>query len=1556
MGSRTLAALAGMALFLISFSSWAGDEVCLENGGTKSCARPSEDWTAAVCVEQMSHFAIDSAMCRLLGGVYQGGNSNPACIGGEPFITKETAAELADEYFAERYSCPYTSKSDTGWGASLPASYFCYAGPSTYRYGQLKEEFRKFTFSGKARNFDGTCSLDTTVSLITTNVRDVMCAPGAVSLYGANNTWLDCFNEHDKTCPINNPVMPGDGMHVKSEVDFQAPGSPLRFVRTFAPANGSVPRVSTASSPMTVGKYWYFNYGMRVDKVVNSDYVAAIATRDDGSRVYFDPSGNPLQRSDGEFIRYEELPDGSMVITQGADTERYTSDGKLGRIDYASGQYVQLTYDDPNRRIDAQDQNGRTLSIHYWRARVPSHIVMPDGGTITYGYDSVKRTLNKVKFADGASRTFNTTFTGNGRFDVYDELGVLYSTHLYTHQTLGARISSSNLASGLSGGQVGRQIYTYTQGSNGASSLAVTGPLGQAVTRNYQTKGNTKKLVSQTQLCATCGGSTASKTYDANGYVDVETDFKGSTTDYTIDSAGRELSRIEAANDTTGQKRTIETDWHATLKLPLERRTRDATGLLKARTVWTYNARGQVLTLSAVDTLTGAQRTQSYAYCEASDVLANTCPLVGLLLSADGPLAGTVDRSTYHYYAADDASCATTPTTCPHRKGDLWKVTNALGQTMETLRYDGAGRTLSVKDPNGVVTDQEYHARGWRTATKVRGADDNVETDDVISRVEYWPTGLVKRVTQPDGSYTQFTYDQAHRLTDVTDAAGNYIHYVQDFAGNRISEQTKDSGGNLKRSLSRVFNQRSQLLTQADAQANPTDFTYDANGNTKTITDALDRVTDQSYDPLNRLARTLQDMGGIAAETRFAYDALDNLVKVTDPKGLDTTYSYNSLGDLTQLSSPDTGVTTYTYDAAGNRSTQTDARNVTSVYAYDGLGRITGVSYPTTSLNVGYVHDLTQGVCATGETYSVGRLTRMNDASGNTQYCYNRFGYLARKVQTTNGIAFTVRYLWNAAGQMLGMVYPDGSEVDYSRNALGQLVGIGITRPGQAREVLLNQVTYLPFGPTSGWIYGDGRVMTRSYDQNYRPTAILDASPGGLSLGFGYDAVGNLTKLGTAMGISTPDMVYGYDALDRLTRTADGPTNVAIDSYSYDKTGNRLSHATAAGTALYAYSPTSHRLESVEGVTRTFDSAGNTLAIGSRTFVYSAANRMSEVRNEGNVVMSYAYNGRGEQVLRQSGGENFITIYDELGHWLGDYSQLGTPVQQVVWNDNFPIGLLANGGRLHYVEPDHLGTPRVVIESARDIAVWTWDIHGEVFGESSPKEDQDGDLLPLVFNLRFPGQRYDAAAGLNSNYFRNYEPGSGRYMESDSMGMAAGVNTYSYASSTPFVLVDPYGMSGTCPASPSYKPSFWNDGGHIQGTNNCYSYAADRPENPASQLPRPFPYLPQPGEWSGRPFESLTCRSIIRAAVSDGMTKPDSKGNCPSCTHKVYLVVAPEVDYHWYRQDGDGTWSHKPGLMPVSNLDASGKVITNPAAANSNYAPNGPNYSKKCGVLCALNR
>ena len=435
--------------------------------------------------------------------------------------------------------------------------------------------------------------------------------------------------------------------------------------------------------------------------------------------------------------------------------------------------------------------------------------------------------------------------------------------------------------------------------------------------------------------------------------------------------------------------------------------------------------------------------------------------------------------------------------------------------------------------------------------------------------------------------------------------------------------------------------------------------------------------------------------------------------------------------------------------------------------------------------------------CASGETYAVGRLTRMQDGSGITDYCYDRFGDLVHKVQTTNGKVFVLRYAYTKAGQLSRLTYPDGAAVDYVRNAQGQTTEVGVTPAGGTRQVLLGNATYYPFGPVASWSYGNGRPMQRVLDQDYRPLAVSDTRSDGLSTGFAFDAAGNLSAL-TAAGNTAPVVSLDYDALGRLTAFKDGPTGTVIDGYSYDATGNRLSAKVNTATQNYTYPTANHRLSAVAGTARTYDAIGNTLSIGgtAQEFVYDANGRMGQAKRAGAVVMNYQYNGRGEQVRKFLGTAGTYTLYDETGHWLGDYDSTGQALQQAIWLDDLPVGVLASNS-LHYLQPDHLGTPRAVIDPVRDVAIWTWDLKGEAFGNTPPNQDPDNDGTAFVFDMRFPGQRYDAATGLNQNYFRDYDPSTGRYAQSDPIGLEGGASSYAYTSSNPIDAIDPMGLQSS---------------------------------------------------------------------------------------------------------------------------------------------------------------
>ncbi|BCB27724.1 hypothetical protein SKTS_26100 [Sulfurimicrobium lacus] len=116
------------------------------------------------------------------------------------------------------------------------------------------------------------------------------------------------------------------------------------------------------------------------------------------------------------------------------------------------------------------------------------------------------------------------------------------------------------------------------------------------------------------------------------------------------------------------------------------------------------------------------------------------------------------------------------------------------------------------------------------------------------------------------------------------------------------------------------------------------------------------------------------------------------------------------------------------------------------------------------------------------------------------------------------------------------------------------------------------------------------------------------------------------------------------------------------------------------------------------------------------------------------------------------------------------------------------------GLQVYYLHSDHLNTPRVVTDEQNRI-VWRNDPLAEPFGTAAPEQDPDGDGVPFTLNLRFPGQYFDRETSLHYNYYRDYDPQTGAYKQSDLIGLAGGINTYTYALGNPLSNPDPMGLA-----------------------------------------------------------------------------------------------------------------------------------------------------------------
>ena len=138
------------------------------------------------------------------------------------------------------------------------------------------------------------------------------------------------------------------------------------------------------------------------------------------------------------------------------------------------------------------------------------------------------------------------------------------------------------------------------------------------------------------------------------------------------------------------------------------------------------------------------------------------------------------------------------------------------------------------------------------------------------------------------------------------------------------------------------------------------------------------------------------------------------------------------------------------------------------------------------------------------------------------------------------------------------------------------------------------------------------------------------------------------------------------------------------------------------------------------------------------------------------------------------------------------------------------VSVAARQAQIYDIHTDHLGTPRMVTDASGN-SVWEW--ISTPFGESLPNQNPQNQAgKEFVMNLRFPGQVFDQETGLHYNYFRDYDPKAGRYVESDPIGLKAGVNTYGYVNQRPTRNIDPMGLSAAAATSgfgQAAKPMPW---------------------------------------------------------------------------------------------------------------------------------------------------
>lgn len=1209
----------------------------------------------------------------------------------------------------------------------------------------------------------------------------------------------------DPGCGFADPINPSTGNKYDSKTEYRSPRGLLELTWTY----NALPLIQTALRTWPLGAQRTHNLHTSVH-VVGSSGNLAYVLRGDGRAFPFAKDGSAWVSTPDVVGRLTELKDGggNTVGWEFRDgdgrLERFGSSGRLERV-IQGGHTLDLAYS-AGQLTRVEDETGRAIEFTYVAGRM-DRAELPDGRVLSFSYDG-SGNLSEVTTngTDSIEYHYNeATYTGGATLPhaltrIVDEAGISYS--MTTYDAAG-RATGNWLA-----GNVENYTIQYVLSEDGTYAQASVGtePSGSHLVQGFTSILGNPLPTSVSRECSDgCAQSRLVRySYDANGRVSRRIDESGTRFDYTYDADGLLTLRIDAVG--SPEQRRTETTWDGTHRLPTSRKVFDAANVERSRLAWNYNARGQLLWARVVDPATGQYRQTSLSYCEAGDVSAGTCPRVGLLLQVDGPRTDVSDTVSYVYRAANAASCTTDPTGCPYRKGDLWKVTNALGHVTEISAYDGAGRPLSVKDANGVTTDITYTPAGQVASRTVRGNPAH-GTSDRTWTMTYTPTGLLAKSEGPDGSFLEFEYDHARRLVAVQDNLGEAIEFTLDAAGNVTYEQTTDDLGTIKHYVTNYLNSFGEIYGGYDGRGSYTGFTYDAAGSVTNVHDGNGRDHERAYDALGRLKKSVENRYGTGvnkAQSLFGYDALDRLISVTDPKGLLTQYGFNAYGDLTSLTSPDTGTSTWTHDAAGNPIQRTDARGVVTAYSHDALGRLLALDVPTSGEDSSYSYDVAPGFCPSAATHAVGRLAQAQNAAATLSYCYDDEGRIARKRQAVaSGPTGDVAYAYSAGGHLASIEYPSGALVSYERDALGRITAIRFkATPASAQQDLVIAARHLPFGPLAGITFGNGRTLDRTFNAAYTIDGIADSQGDGVQLTLSKDPLDNVTAVDERTSASTTLYRWmGYDGQNRLTTMEGG--GVTKETFTYDATGNRLSKRKGS-LANYSYGASSHRLNQVGTVARTYDAAGNTTAIGPQLFTYDDYGRLRSVGTSGGATHAYRHNPRGERVSKQplASGSATYFVYDEAGRLLGEYTAGGAALKEYVWLDDTLVAILgAHAGTGHqYVLTDHLGTPRAVARPDTNAIVWRWNLSTTAFGDHAPLGNPDGDAHTYTLNLRYPGQYFDAESGLHYNYFRDYEPGTGRYVQSDPIGLAGGMSTYAYVASNPLLRIDPIGLRGMRPA------------------------------------------------------------------------------------------------------------------------------------------------------------
>ncbi|WP_326953007.1 RHS repeat-associated core domain-containing protein [Amycolatopsis sp. NBC_01286] len=716
----------------------------------------------------------------------------------------------------------------------------------------------------------------------------------------------------------------------------------------------------------------------------------------------------------------------------------------------------------------------------------------------------------------------------------------------------------------------------------------------------------------------------------------------------------------------------------------------------------------------------------------------------------------------------------------------LLRQTDALGRTT-AYTYDDAGNLATITRPDGAETGFERNRFGLPLTMS--------EAPGVITRWEYDERGNVTAVIDPTGAVRRYAYDDRGNTAAVTDALGNTLRVETDSSGLPVA--TTDPLGGVTRYERDLFGRVSaitdplggverfgytvdgRLAWHRHATGAVERWVFDGEGNNLVHTDAAGAVTRGESTHFDLPAAEIRSDG---TRVEFAYDTRLRLTAVTNEQGLVWRYEYDAAGNLVREKDFTGSTVDYRYDAAGQLAARTHAGETTT-FRYDLVGNLV---------------EHTCGPVTTRYTYStLGHLLEADDGRGRVTYQRDPAGRIT--AETVGGR--TVESGYDAQGRRVRRRTPSGAESVWEYTALDR--PLAVHTPGRTlrfdhdaagREVRRTLDSGAAIGRT--WT-PDGRLQSQ--------TITGAAGQLGQQRTYAYRPDGALT--GVQDRLTGP---RGF-TLDQRARVVGVQAPRWSERYAYDVAGNvtdAVWPTTADQDALGPRSFTGSVVQSAGRTRFTHDERGRLVlresAGGTWQYTWGPQDRLAGVRTPDGVRWRYTYDALGRRTAKERLEADGTTVAERVEFTWDDQvlveqshsDAAGTRVtvwdyepgthQPLIQRDRLlrsPQELA--GEQFHLVVADPSGAPTELVDDRGAVA---WFARLSLWGKTV-EETRTAAGTPL----RFAGQYADAESGLHYNFFRYYDPATGRYASPDPIGLGAGPNPHAYVGN-PHAWVDPLGL------------------------------------------------------------------------------------------------------------------------------------------------------------------